>query len=367
MRRAWVEVDLGALLRNFDRLSGLAGGPHHILAMVKADAYGLGAVRVGRTLRDAGAWGLGVATVAEGAELRRAGLEERIVVFSPCPPVDAEAVVELGLEPSVSSLEGLRYFADAARPDRPLPVHVEVDTGMGRLGLRDEEAREWIRGLAAALEGSDVVLASTYTHFHSAGRDPDSVREQWERYGAVLDLVREEGIDPGLTHAANSPALLGDVGIVADLARPGIHLYGGGAHGAEPVVSVRARVVDVRTLPAGSTVGYDATWRSNRETRLATLGIGYGDGLPWKLSNRGTALVGGRTAPIRGGVCMDVTVVETTDGPPVHPGEVATLMGEDGEERITLAALARTCESMEYEILTGWGGRLPRVYREPDR
>ena len=355
-------MDLAALRRNFDRLAERAGGASSLLVMVKAGGYGLGALDAARVAAEAGAWGLGVATVDEGAELRRAGREERIVVFSACPPVDAEALVALDLEPAVSSLEALRSFAGAATKGRPLPVHLEVDTGMGRLGLADCEADRWIPAVAEVLGTGTVTAASTFTHFHSAEVDPESVREQWRRYGAVLERMRESGLDPGLTHAANSPALLGPVAVRADLARPGIHLYGGGEHAAEPVAAVRARVLDVRTVAAGDSVGYGATWTATSDARLATLGIGYADGLPWALSNRGAALLAGRKAPIRGGVCMDMTVVDVSDGPPTRAGDVATLLGRDGDATIGLGELAEQCGSMDYEILTGWGPRLPRVY-----
>jgi len=359
-----VEVDTGALRRNFDRLAERAGGASHVLVMIKADAYGVGMLEVAQAVREAGAWGLGVAAVSEGAELREAGSEERIVVFSACPPIDAEAVVELDLEPAISSVDGLRAYADAARPDRPVLVHLEVDTGMGRLGLPADRAGAWSRDVAGVVETGRVRVASTFTHFHSAGSDEASVREQWLSYREALEAMRAAGLEPGLLHAANSPALLGPVRLPADLARPGIHLYGGGPHGAEPVVSVRARVLDVRTLAAGHAVSYGATWRTGRETRLATLAIGYADGLPWRLSSRGAVLLSGRKAPIRGSVCMDMTVVEVPGGHAVRPGDVATVLGEDGGERIGLAELARGSGSMEYEILTGWSERLPRVYVE---
>jgi len=359
-----VEVDTGALRRNFDRLAERAGGASHVLVMVKADGYGLGMLEVTSVVGEAGAWGLGVAAVSEGAELREAGCGDRIVVFSACPQVDAEAVAELGLEPAISSVDGLRAYAEAARPDRPVSVHLEVDTGMGRLGLPADRVATWIREVADILETGRARVAGTFTHFHSAGVDEASVREQWRRYQEVLEAMRAARVDPGLLHAANSPALLGPVELPADLARPGIHLYGGGPHGAEPVVSVRARVLDVRALPAGRAVSYGATWRTEMETRLATLAIGYADGLPWRLSNRGAALLSGRKAPIRGSVCMDMTVVEVPGGSTVRPGDVATVLGEDGGERIELGELARECGSMEYEILSGWSERLPRVYVE---
>lgn len=330
-----------------------------ILPMLKADGYGLGAVRVATALDELAPWGLGVATVEEGSELRGAGYEGRIVVFSPCAPEDAGAVVRVGLQPAVSSLPALREFGAAATPERPLPVHLEVDTGMGRLGLVAGAAEEWIPDLRRALEEEPVELASTFTHFHSAESDGDATREQAARFRDVVGSLRAAGIDPGLLHLANSAAVLRRPGVEADLVRPGLYLYGG--LGGEPVAAVRARILDVRDVPGGHTVSYGALYRTEAPARLATLGIGYGDGLRRELSGRGRALVDGRSAPVLGAVCMDVTVVDVTGIPGVRAGDVATLLGRDGEEEVELGEMASLCGTIPYEILTGLGGRLPRL------
>lgn len=361
-RRAWVEVDLGALRRNFARLAERAGGASRLIAMLKADGYGLGAVAVARALAGSPPWAFGVATLEEGAELRRAGVEGRVIVFSPCPPLDAGALADYALEPAVSSLDALRRFGASAPDGAPLAVHLEIDTGMGRLGLLAEDAERWIGDLVETLRSYPLALASTFTHFHSADSDPDATLEQDRRFRAVLDALRAAGVEPGLTHAANSAALLSEGAPGHDLARPGIYLYGGGPGDPEPVASVRARVLDVRTLPAGHAVSYGATWRAEGPVRLATLGIGYGDGLRTRLSNRGFVLLGGRKAPIRGAVCMDVTVVQIAPDSSVAPGDRATLLGTDGEERITLAELADAYDAIDYEVLTGLGGRLSRIH-----
>jgi alanine racemase len=363
-RRAWVEVDLGALRRNFARLAERAGGPSHLIAMVKADAYGLGAPVVAGTLRETGPWAFGVATVEEGAELRAAGIDERIIVFAPCPPLDSGALWAERLEPSVSSIDGLRWYASGGPAGGVLPVHLEIDTGMGRQGLLAGEADRWIGELGGLLEQLPVRLASTFTHFHSAEFDPEATSEQMRRYLSVLEEMRGSGIDPGRTHAANSAALLEHGLMGVELARPGIFLYGGGHGHPEPVVAVRARVLDVRTLPAGHGVSYGATWKASAPTTLATLGIGYGDGLRTSLSNRGAVLVHGAKAPIRGAVCMDVTIVEIGEDARGEVGDRVTVLGTEGEETITLAELANAMDATEYEVLTGLRGRLSRVYLE---
>ena len=200
------------------------------------------------------------------------------------------------------------------------------------------------------------------THFHSADRQGDATRtsgigcrRRWRR------CVRPAWI-PGLVHAANSAGAMLHAGMAADLVRPGIYLYGGGGWEPEaaPVVSVRARVLAVRDVPAGTTVSYGATWTAPHAARLATLGIGYGDGLRRELSNRGRALIHGVEAPIRGVVCMDTVVVDVTGRDDVGPGDVATLLGTDGGASIRLDEMARLCDTIDYEILTGLGDRLPR-------
>ncbi|MFQ5690942.1 MAG: alanine racemase [Gemmatimonadota bacterium] len=371
-RRAWLEIDLAALRRNAEIAAAHIGGAR-LLPMVKADGYGLGALRVARALRGLDVWGLGVATAEEGAELRRAGVDGRIVVFSPCAPLDAAAMLEHGLEPVVSSAEALSEYARAAgAADATLPVHLEIDTGMGRSGLVHGSPDVWMPRLAAELAAGHVRLASTFTHFHSSERDPTATRIQWERYQRALGALGAAEIDPGARHAANGGAMLRYPQWHADVVRPGLFLYGGGrgavsvespgASGeADPVVRVRARVLDVREVPAGTTVSYGATYTTDRPSRLATLGIGYGDGLPHALSGGGEAIVAGRRVPVRGAVCMDVTVVDVTAVDGVRPGFAATLLGRDGDEEIRLDELAARCGTIEYEILTGLGRRLPRV------
>ncbi len=363
-RRAWVEVDLGAIRRNAERLAGLRPGCR-LLPMVKADGYGLGAWRVARAVSPLDVWGLGVATADEGVALRSAGYAGRIVVFSPLPSHDAADLLEHGLEPAITSLEALEAFGVAAsRTARALSVHLELDTGMGRLGLPAGEVRFWSGELRRALAAHPLSLASTFTHFHSADSDEAATRQQWQEFQTALQGLREAGIDPGVSHAANSAAALRYKEFAPDMIRPGIALYGGGVGSTvvpERVVSVYARVIDVRDVPAGQTVSYGATYRASARSRLATLAIGYADGLRLELSNRGSVLLRGRRAAIRGAVCMDVTIVDVTGLPDVGVGDVATVLGCDEEEEITLQELASECRTIEYEILTGLSRRLPRT------
>jgi len=368
--RAWVEVDLDALRANFRAVRARVGPRPAIIPMVKADGYGLGAERVVRALEPLGPWGYGVAAAEEGAALRRAGVERPVIVFSPLPPGAVPLAAEAGLTAAISDLAGLdRWAAEARRLGRPLDFHVEVDTGMGRSGFDWRETPEWGPAVRERT-GPLVRWTGVFTHFHAADapqRLPTEV--QWERFqDALVQLpVSREDL---MVHAANSAAALRWPEYAADAVRPGIFLYGGDpapAAGPEelprprPVAAVRARIALVREVPPGSTVGYGATHTARGWERWGTVVIGYGDGLPRSLGNRGSALVRGRRVALLGRVSMDMVVVDLTGVPEADVGDVVTLIGRDGGAEITLEEVAALADTISYEILTGLGPRLPRV------
>ncbi len=364
--RAWVEVRADALRQNFARIREGAGRDARVLPMVKADAYGLGVAEVVRTLEPEHPWGYGVATVAEGLGLRRLGVERPVLVCSPAPPGEVDAAVEHGLHLSVSSQEALRAARAAAeRAGIAARVHVDVDTGMGRSGFDWRSAAEWVPAVVAATGDGRVEWVGCHTHLHSADERPASIDDQWDRMTTVLGAVVPPA--PGLmVHVLNSAGVFRAPERAHALVRPGIFLYGGevgeGQPKPQPVVSVRARVVHVRTAAEGSTLGYGATYRARGPERWATLAIGYGDGIPRALGNRGAALIAGRRVPVIGRISMDLTVVHITDLPDVEVGDVATLLGADGDEAITVDEVAREAGTISYEILTGLTRRLPRIW-----
>ncbi len=353
--RTWVEVDLGALLANARTVQ--ARNPRaRLLPMVKANAYGLGAVPVARALEAVDPWGFAVATAHEGAELREAGIGRRIVVMGPQTGA-LELVARHDLTPALGSLEQVDAWL-ALAPGRPF--HVEVDTGMARWGL-------WWEGFGAvaARFGAAPGFEGAFTHFHSAVEHPDSVIEQWGRFQAAIGALARR---PPLVHAANSAALLDFPETAGDLVRPGIFLYGGraGAHVPQRVVQWRARVLATRPIAAGATVSYGATYRAATPTCIATLAAGYADGVPRALSNVGAVLLGGRRLPIAGRVTMDFTMVACREGEgegALRAGGAATLIGTDGGDTIELDDFAAMAGTISYEILTGLGHRVTRVYR----
>lgn len=338
--------------------------------MVKADAYGLGMERVVRALEREGPWGFGVATVEEGERLRSAGVVGPIIVASPLPAAAYDRAVAASLTPSLSDMAAMDRLAGAAqRVGRPARFHVEIDTGMGRSGFDWRLVAEWGQALKERLT-DQVIWDGTYTHFHSADVDGDeaSTLEQWKRFRQAIDGLAGGGV--GLLHACNGAAALRYPSLAAEAVRPGIFLYGGqvgeGVDAPEEVVAVRSQVTLIRDVPVGTTLGYRATYRAGRDERWGTLGIGYGDGLPRILGNRGSVLLAGRRVPVIGRISMDVTVVDITDIDGVGVGDTATLIGSDGEAWISIDELAGLAGTISYEILTGLTDRLPRVWAEDD-
>jgi alanine racemase len=355
-RRAWVDIDLGALVRNAATVARHAGVP--LLPMVKADAYGLGAVAVSRALERVEPWGFGVATIVEGEELRHAAITRPIVVFTPLLIGDFDAAVRAKLTPTLGTRSEIQRWRETG-----LPWHLAVDTGMSRAGVQWNEI-DSIFDLLPAHPPQGV-----FTHFHTAERPTDGSRAlQEQRFEAVLARLP---IRPELVHAENSPALQHGVRSRWSIARPGIFLYGVSAGTdprivPEPVVSVRARVVDLRTIEPGESVSYGATHRVESRRRIATVGLGYADGYRRALGNRASVLLHGRRVPVVGVVTMDMTMLDVTDTP-CEIGDMVTLIGTDGSDRIDVSELAAMGNLSPYELLTGLRGRLPRRYVESER
>jgi alanine racemase len=359
----------GALRRNFRRINASVGASSVILPMVKADAYGLGMESVVRALEPENPWGFGVASLEEGERLRAAGVQRPILVASPLPPGAYDRAVAASLTPSLSEIEAIdRLVAAADRVGLPVDFHVEIDTGMGRSGFDWRRVEEWAPALKD-LSADGVVWAGVYTHFHSADVDgDDSTLEQWTRLHRALEGLGDGAV--GLLHGCNGAAALRYPSLAADAVRPGIFLYGGGVgegvETPEAVVTLHSQVTLIREVPVGTTLGYGATYRAAGEERWAALGIGYGDGFPRILGNRGRVLLRGQSAPIIGRISMDVTVVDISDVDGVRVGDTATLIGTDGQAGITLDEVAAQAGTISYEILTGLTGRLPRVWMEDD-
>jgi alanine racemase len=374
LRPAWARVDLDALAANARTLARRVA-PARLGAVVKADAYGAGAVRVSLALEREGAALLCVALVEEGVELRRAGVRAPILVLGTVQAAQLPVLRRHALLPAVSSLSQLALWRDfAAGGLAPQPVHLELDTGMSRLGIPVEEAAE---ALAMVRQSPQLALAGVMSHFGDAD-DPASPRnrEQEERFAAVLVLLAPDERESAMVHLANSPAGLHRPASRFDLVRFGLSLHGvdpggakaGGDAGAalRRVMSVATRVVQLRRVPAGRAAGYSSRWVAGRDSLLATLPLGYADGYAWSNLGRARALVAGRRVPVVGAISMDLTILDLTDlaaaGVEVADGDEVVLLGRQGGEEIAVEELAAAGGTIAHEVLTRLGQRLPRVY-----
>ena len=367
--RAWVDVDLDAIRHNLQAIRQLLKPSTQLLSVVKADGYGHGAVAVAKTALSAGASWLAVATAEEGIQLRRAGIDAPILLFGPtiCKE-EIEAAVEYRLQPTVCSLDQASRFSEAGLG--PIRIHLKVDTGMSRLGVDWREAPELLSVIRVL---PNITVASLYSHFATADAvDPTTAREQLERFAKLVEALERQRIRPPLVHLANSAATLTLPDAHFDLVRIGLAQYGlyPAAHlqttaALHPALSLKARIIFVKTVPPGTGVSYGHTFRTGRRTRLATVSIGYGDGISRALSNRIDVLVRGRRARQVGTITMDQCLIDVTDVPEACEGEIATLLGQDSAESVSVAEWAEQLRTISYEILTALSPRLPRrVSRE---
>lgn len=350
-RRAWVDVDLDALRRNALALARRAQAP--LLPMVKADAYGLGAVAVARALEPLDPWGFGVATLAEAEELRAAGIARRVMIFTPILREDIADAMRLGVTPTLGSTEMILAWHDAGGA----AWHLAVETGMHRAGV------EWWR-IGDVLDAvRRCPPEGAFTHFHSADIDDATLDLQEARFReAVASLPAR----PRYLHAENSPAIARRSPSPWDLTRPGVSLYGVGGtvwpgFTPEPVAHLRARIVELHDVQDGESVSYNATWRAAGPRRVATLAIGYADGYRRLFANRGEAIVRGRRVPVVGRITMDMTMVDVT-GIDCRCGDVATLLGRADSEHIDINEIAERVDILSYELLVGLRLRAPRIH-----
>jgi alanine racemase len=335
--------------------------------VVKADAYGHGAVEAGRCLEQAGADALAVALPEEGVELREAGIRSEILLLGPLERAQFDTIFEYRLTPTVtewSLLEELERVA--GQVGRRVPFHLKVDTGMGRLGVAPGDIADRLKLLCRL---QNCRLAGVYSHLACAENPQDLHTEvQRKRFSEILGILQSRGVRVPMAHLANSAAILDHPSCLLKAVRPGILLYG--CHPSDrcqrmeiqPVVEFRTRVLFLKAVPAATPVGYGRTFRTARPSRIATLPVGYHDGLPRTVPQRGSVILRGRRAPFAGVVSMDLATVDVTGIPEVQTGDVATLVGREDQEEIRVEEVAAGARSIPYEILCRIGQRVPRVY-----
>ena len=369
--RSWVEVSRAQIAENFRKVRQAVAPGVAVMGVVKADAYGHGAVEVSRLLVADGATWLGVSSVDEGVSLRQAGIRTRILVMADCLPFERQALVEHDLTPVIHSLEDLAetdQFAQA-RGAR-IRYHLKLDTGMGRLGTR-----------AAAAEILDAIgkfrrmeFEGLMTHFaSSADYTSPQTERQIEAFDQTLAALRRAGAEPAWVHTSSTnPIAYGRRLAWGNLVRAGHSLYGyiSPAKGeapprildVKPALAWKATILAVKDLPVGTLVGYGGTFRAERPTRIAVLAAGYADGVPHRMSNRGKVIAGGQLVPVIGSVSMDLTTIDITGLNGLEPGDAVTLLGREGNVELNAQQIARWAGTISYTVLCGISARVPRVY-----
>jgi alanine racemase len=386
-RPVWAEVSLSALKQNLQAIRNYVNPtsekrqiPRMVLSIVKGNGYGHGGPEISKALEKFGSDWFGVASAGEGMELRKAGVRKPVLVLGGFWPGEEENLIEHELTPAIHRCEQLALFDAAAVKARKkhTTIHLKIDTGMNRLGIAPGDAECFAKQLAKC---KGLELTGTFTHLASSEVLTDSLTgrqtaEQLERFFGTIDRLHKLGIEPGIVHIANSAAIAARPETWADMVRPGAVLYGyhpgfdpmerrfefEAKLALKPVMSLRARLINVRSVSNGTTVGYDARWVAKRPSRVAILSAGYGDGIHRSLGNRGAVAIRGQMAPIIGIVSMDVTMLDVTDVPEVATGDIATVYGTDGDRSYPANVVARSIGTVTSDLISGVSRRVPRFY-----
>jgi alanine racemase len=369
-QRAWVEINLGALSDNVFSLKKLLLPGTQLMAVVKADAYGHGAIAVAQTALKSGASWLGVATVPEGIELRKAGVEAPILILGATNTQEqVEAIVRWQLQPTLCSLKQALVFSDileAIKIESPLQVHLKLDTGMSRLGIHWLDCTQFVQ-LVARLPHLNI--NSVYSHLATADSPDNTVmKQQHQRFESAIAQIKEIGIEVPCLHLANSAGTLSNKSLHYDMVRVGLAVYGlypsvhlHSSVDLKPVLQVKARVAHVKTIEKGSGVSYGHTFIAKKQMRLAVVGIGYADGIPRNLSNKMQVLLRGVKVPQIGAITMDQIMLDISTIPDVQEGEIVTILGREGNEQISVEDWANQLNTISWEILCSFKHRLPRL------
>lgn len=367
-RSCWVEVDLEALEHNCREMQKQIPTGGEMLAVVKAEAYGHGAAMVSRTLSKLGVSYFGVATLEEALKLREFGIDDRLLIMGHTTTFNAEEMVRADLTPMIFSYRMLNALNEAGEKlNRKANIHLKIDTGMGRLGLRPEAVEDYIGELK---KRAHVNLEGVATHFACAGEDESYTEQQRKEFLQVKKIIEATGVEPYYWHSSNSAAILSDNLVCEEdnLFRPGITLYGYPPNDKvkipdlKPVMSLKSMLADYKKLPAGVGISYGRTFTPEEPTYIGVIPLGYADGYPREYSDLAYVLKGGQRKPVRGRVCMDMTVIELDEDD--DPEEPVTLLGAEGGEELWAGKLAEWSDTITYEVLSRLSRRLPRVYRQ---
>lgn len=367
-QRAWVEIDLTALAHNVRTLKNFLASKTKLMAVVKADAYGHGATTVARTVLANGADSLAIATLAEGVELRRAGINAPILILGAInAPEDIKALIAWQLEPTICNVQQAEiYAATSCQVGKSLSVHLKLDTGMSRLGTNSHEVVAFVETVQNL---PSLYISSIYSHFATAdAEDPTIMNLQHQRFKIAVDQLKASGFNLPMLHLANSAATLGDRTTHYDQVRIGLGLYGlyPAPHlvsvvDLKPVLKVKAKITQVKTISAGEGISYGRKFVTQKDTKVATVGIGYADGIPRSLSNQLKAIVADNLVSQIGAITMDQLMLNVDHLPNTQPGDIVTLIGQQDNLSITADDWADALGTISWEILCGFKHRLPRV------
>ena len=371
MRPTRVEIDLDSIAYNIHQIRKKVGNKTKIMAVMKANAYGHGAVEVAKVAIDAGAQWLAVALVEEAIQLREAGIQSPILILGSTPPDQVHEVIKYNLSQTVCSRELIETLSNEAQSwNQTAKVHIKVDTGLGRLGIFPEEVAAFVKE-STCLEG--IEIEGIFTHFSVADEDKAFTELQIKKFKEVISNLEREKIHIPLKHAANSAAVVGFASSYFNLVRPGIILYGlypspemNRTIPLKPAMSFKTKITYLKRVPAGYSLSYDRTFTTERKSLIAILPVGYADGYPRALSNKGEVLIKGKRAPVVGMICMDMTLVDVTHIPDVKIGDEVVLFGKQNGAQISADEIASKSDLINYEILCGISKRVPRIYKRRD-
>lgn len=374
--RVHADIDLDAILHNMEQMHRLVDPHTKLMAVIKTDGYGHGAIPIARVLEEIDyVYGYAVATEEEALALRADGIKKPILILGYTFPEQYEALLQAEISPAIFTLESAKLLSEtAARLQVTAHIHIKLDTGMGRVGfLVSDESADVIAQISKL---PHMMIEGMFTHFAKADEtDKTSANKQLEQYMDMVDMLHDRGVEIPLKHCSNSAGILDLPQANLDLVRAGITLYG--LHPSDevhlermymkPAMSLKSRVAHVKKLPAGYGISYGATYVTPSERVIATIPVGYGDGYARSLSNCGDVLIRGKRAPICGRVCMDQFMVDVTDIPDTCVGDTVTLIGRDGEEQITLEELGKKSGRFNYEFACDLGKRIPRIFYKNGR
>ena len=370
--RIWAEIDIKAFSENISRIRTVVGKNKGIILVVKADAYGHDAIQISKAAQFLGIDMLGVGDSGEALELIESGIKIPILILGTVIDEEVKIIAKQGIHVGVHSSSRLDFFSrEAINARRRLKVHLNIDTGMGRLGVPPSQA---LKVTKAILSKPGLEFAGIYTHFASTSIPPgkDTIKQEIV-FKEVLNLLKKEGVLPkkAISHASSSCSLFGGIGVDFDAVRPGIAAYGiipgkdSALFGLKPIMSLKSQIIFYKDINPGTPVGYESRWKAKEKSRIATIPAGYNDGIPWRLgdSGKGFAIIRGKRVPIIGRISMDYTCIDISKVPGVGIGEPVVLIGRDGEEEITVNEIAEASGTSPYEVICHIGKRVKRVHK----